>query len=83
VSEWLMRWFAERGKAAPASSASTEINYFEAGWLTSAEVVEFVTEVEEKFGIQFTDADLGDQRFVTIGGLSQLIGQHLPQTGGG
>jgi acyl carrier protein len=78
-----MEWFSARGKAAPGSSPSTEINYFEAGWLTSAEVVEFVTEIEEKFGIQFTDADLGDGRFVTIGGLSQLIAQHLPRTADG
>jgi acyl carrier protein len=49
------------------------VDYFAAGWLTSMEVVEFVTEIEHRFGIQFSDADLQDPRFVTIGGMTELI----------
>ena len=37
------------------------------------EVVEFVTEIEQQFAIQFSDRDLQDPRFVTIGGLAELI----------
>ena len=37
------------------------------------EVVEFVTEIEKHFGMQFTDRDLQDPRFVTIAGLTELI----------
>ena len=37
------------------------------------EVVEFVTEVEERFCMQFSDSDLQDLRFVTITGLTELI----------
>ena len=37
------------------------------------EVVEFVTQIEEHFGMQFTDRDLQDSRFVTIAGLTELI----------
>lgn len=74
VTQWLSEWFSSR-----AGSASPDVNYFDAGWLTSAEVVEFVTEIEERFGIQFTDADFSDERFVSIAGLSELIAQHLPE----
>ncbi len=37
------------------------------------EVVEFVTEIEQQFGMQFSDQDLQDPRFVTIAGLAELI----------
>jgi acyl carrier protein len=78
VSRWLREWFASRAKAGARSSAEMlDVNYFEAGLLTSAEVVEFVTEIEEKFGMQFSESDLSDERFVTISGLSQLIEHRL------
>lgn len=74
VEKWLTDWFVARakiGKTAPELLRDTD--YFEAGWLTSMEVVEFVTEIEQKFGMQFSDRDLQDQRFVTIAGLAALI----------
>lgn len=80
MNQWLSEWFSVRKNA---GSAAPDVNYFEAGWLTSAEVVEFVTEIEEKFAIQFSDADFGDERFVTIAGLSELIRAHLPGTAAG
>jgi acyl carrier protein len=37
------------------------------------EVVELITEIEQQFGMQFSDDDMQDPRFVTISGLSELI----------
>jgi acyl carrier protein len=74
VEKWLTDWFVARAKisqAAPGILRDTD--YFAAGWLTSMEVVEFVTEIEQRFSIQFSDRDLQDPRFVMIGGLAQLI----------
>jgi acyl carrier protein len=50
-----------------------DFDYFAAGWLTSMEVVELVTEIEAHFDIEFSERDLQDKRFVTLGGLAQLI----------
>ena len=85
MSQWLLQWFSGRAKTNSGSPAGLlNVNYFEEGLLSSAEVVEFVTEIEEKFGIQFSDSDLSDERFVTISGLSHLIEQHLkPASAGG
>ncbi len=63
----------------PVSQPLLDIDYFEAGWLTSMEVVEFVTEIEQQFGMQFSDRDLQDPRFVTIAGLTELILQRSTQ----
>lgn len=84
-----MGWFLTRAKVkkdaagSPLSSERTALcstDYFDAGWLTSMEVVEFVTEIEQRFDMQFTDGDLQDARFVTVAGLTELILQRTTQT---
>ena len=81
MSGWLTQWFSARTKGGGDATDLLEVNYFEAGLLSSAEVVEFVTEIEERFGIEFSEGDLHDERFVTISGLAQLIEQHLRPAG--
>ena len=81
VEEWLKDWFAKRAKIGrQAAKLCSNVDYFEAGWLTSMEVVEFVTEIEQQFGMQFSDRDLQDARFVTIAGLTELILERSTQT---
>jgi acyl carrier protein len=81
LQDWLANWFMVRakiGKSAPQTLQ--DVDYFEAGWLTSMEVVEFVTEIEQRFGMQFSDRDLQDPRFVTIAGLTELILERSTRT---
>ena len=78
VQDWLTEWFNARGKLAKkigmtATETVPNTDYLEAGWLTSMEVVEFVMEIEQHFGMQFSESDLQDPRFVTIAGLVELI----------
>lgn len=91
IQTWLQNWFASRAKigtnridtkeiSQQSSQPLLNIDYFEAGWLTSMEVVEFVTEIEQQFAMQFSDSDLQDPRFVTISGLAELILQRSTQT---
>jgi acyl carrier protein len=44
------------------------------------EVVEFVTEIEQHFGMQFSDEDMQDPRFVTLAGLTELILERSTQS---
>jgi acyl carrier protein len=80
VQTWLQNWFISRSKAAKQAQAALGVDYFEAGWLSSMEVVEFVTEIEDQFSIQFSDGDLQDPRFVSIAGLAALILERSTQT---
>jgi acyl carrier protein len=85
VQEWLTEWFVARGRIGKAAlederEALGVTDYFEAGWLTSMEVVEFVADIEQHCEIQFTDSDLQDSRFVTIAGLTDLILERSTQT---
>jgi acyl carrier protein len=74
IEDWVTAWFVRRSKISQQEAAHVRhIDYFDAGWLTSMEVVELVTEIEQQFGIQFSDRDVQDQRFVTIGGMGELV----------
>lgn len=82
IQQWLTAWFAARSKSGKDAMGDglREINYFDSGWLSSMEVVEFVTEIEQKFDMQFSETDLQDSRFATINGLAELIAEHMAQT---
>jgi acyl carrier protein len=83
VQTWLKDWFASRAKIGmQVSQSPLDIDYFEAGWLTSMEVVEFITEIEQRFGMQFSDEDMQDPRFVSIAGLTELILERSTQSSG-
>lgn len=74
VQEWLTDWFVNRAKIGKQPrEALLSVDYFEAGWLTSMEVVEFISEIEQQFSMQFSDRDMHDVRFVSIAGLTELI----------
>ena len=80
TEEWLANWFVNRSKIPSRTQPILrDIDYFEAGWLTSMEIVEFITEIEQEFEIQFSDRDLQDPRFVTIAGIAELILRYAPQ----
>ena len=77
IQGWLKQWFVSRSKIPQQTSQPPfDTDYFEAGWLTSMEVVEFVTEIEQQFAVQFSDRELQDPRFVTIAGLTEIILDH-------
>jgi acyl carrier protein len=81
VQSWLTNWFVARAKISEAAAENVcDTDYFEAGWLTSMEVVEFVMEIEQRFVMQFSDRDLQDPRFVTIAGLTELILERSTET---
>lgn len=87
VQDWLTAWFVAKGKIGKSSSETLrsslcDTDYFEAGWLTSMEAVEFVTEIERHFEMQFSELDLQDPRFVTIAGLTELILERSTPVGG-
>ena len=73
VSTWIVNWFSSRGKLHSSLNEALPIDYLESGLLTSLEIVELVTEIEDRFGIQFSEAAMQDPRFSTIGGLADLV----------
>ena len=79
ASQWLCEWFTSRRKFKGDAARLVDINYFDAGLLTSLEVIEFVSEIEDRFGVQFSEQDFQDPRFVTVAGLAELIADRSAQ----
>jgi acyl carrier protein len=83
VLAWLIDWFVSKGRVKRQLLLdSLEKDYFEAGWLTSMEVVEFVTDLEQQFGIQLEESDLQDARFLRLSGVSELVVERSAQPAG-
>ncbi len=79
VSRWIVDWFASRGKLHCSAREALGLDYLQSGLLTSLEIVEFVSEIENRFGIQFSETDMQDPRFSTIGGIAELVTMSLGQ----
>ena len=73
VSNWLLTWFSSRDKIRVSASQALTIDYLQSGLLTSLEIVELVSDIESHFAIQFSEAEMQDQRFSTIGGIAELV----------
>src|SRR4029077_15799544 len=82
ASQWLCDWFVSRRKFKGDTASLPDINYFDAGLLTSLEVIEFVSEIENCFGVQFSEQDFQDPRFATVSGLAELIADRSAQATG-
>lgn len=73
VSSWIVGWFSSRGKLRCSVQEALGIDYLQSGLLTSLEIVEFVSEIENRFGMQFSETEMQDPRFSTIGGIADLV----------
>ena len=73
ISSWLVEWFSARGKSVGSTRESLQLDYLQSGLLTSLEIVELVAAIEDHYGVQFSEADMQDARFSTIGGMSELV----------
>jgi acyl carrier protein len=73
ISSWIVEWFVSRGKPVGSSREALQVDYLQSGLLTSLEIVELVAAIEDHYGVQFSEADMQDPRFPTIGGMSELV----------
>lgn len=74
VVDRLLRWFNGRRSVPPLSwEEHASANYAESGWIDSFGVVELVEDLEHAFAIRFTEQDMNDPEFATIGGLARIV----------
>ena len=71
---WLIIWFEKNSLATGIiMKNSLKENYFENGWIDSLKFIELITQIEEKFGIRFSNDEFLDRKFSTIEGLTKII----------
>ena len=71
IAAWVEGWFEGRGSTA----LGRDRNFFAEGIIDSFAVIELIECIEAHFGIRFAETDFQDRRFVTITGLSEIIGE--------
>jgi D-alanine--poly(phosphoribitol) ligase subunit 2 len=71
---WLTNWFEKNSLATGVNMKnSLKENYLENGWIDSLKFIELITQIEEKFGIRFSNDEFLDRKFSTIEGLTKII----------
>ena len=74
VENWLIEWFSKNTTSNNEEIVSSlDENFFEKNWIDSLKFIEFVSNIEEKFGIVFDNNEFQDRSFSTIKGLAKII----------
>ena len=74
IKIWLVQWFSN--KSAISSEKVMEMsqdNYFESGLVDSFVFITMLSDIEEKYGVSFSNDDFLDRSFATIDGLVCMI----------
>lgn len=74
IKKWLIKWFSN--KSAMSIGKVTELsqnNYFESGLVDSFGFITLLSDIEEKYGVSFSNDDFLDRSFATIDGLANMI----------
>lgn len=74
IKTWLNEWFIKNSQASENDILNNSSgNYFELQWIDSFLFISFISEVEEKFNISFSNDDFQNREFATIDGLTKII----------
>jgi len=78
IEKWIIGWFEQN-----TSIQKDEIiknldeNYLELGWIDSLKFISFITDIEEKFKIRFSNDSFQDRDFSTMKGLSKIVSGYV------
>lgn len=74
VLNWLIEWFVRNSDLNKNEiSESLNENYLLKGWIDSLKFIMFVTDIETKLNIKFSNDEFQKNEFSTILGLSKII----------
>ena len=63
----------------PPDTDTDGMNYVETGYVDSIGMIRFIAELEDTFGITFTDEELVDPSFKTVGTLVAMVKKKTEQ----
>ena len=74
IKDWINNWFENNSDLNLEEIIKfQDEDYFAKGWIDSFKFIRMVTEIEEKFKINFSNDEFQDKKFSTINGLSEII----------
>ena len=74
IKNWIVDYFIKNCDAKEDDvKANLDENYLQAGYIDSFQFIKMVSEIEEKFGVEFDNDWFEDKNFSTVNGLSRII----------
>ena len=74
VCAWLIEWFDKNtGLSRGKIEKKTSENYLQNSWIDSFKFISLISDLEENFGVHFSNDEFQDRIFSTIEGLTKII----------
>ena len=74
IKEWLIDWFTKHSSLdADGIKAVSTANYMEAGMIDSFSFVMLISDIDDEYGVAFTNEDFLNPDFMNIDGLARMI----------
>ena len=78
LENWIIKWFEENTDAEKNEIVKNlDENYFLKSWMDSLKFISFISDIEEKFNITFSNNEFQNRSFATINGISKIIEEKL------
>ena len=74
IKNWIIDWFEKNSTATKTDIENNqEENYYNTGWIDSFAFINFISDIEEKLKISFSNDEFQNRDFETIKGLAKII----------
>ncbi len=71
---WILKWFQDNTNMLENEiNKDRDENYFMKGWIDSLKFISFISDIENKFNISFSNDEFQDRKFATINGIIQIL----------
>jgi len=78
IENWIIDWFIQNTDIQKDEIIKNlSENYLELGWIDSLKFISFITDIEEKFEIRFSNDSFQDRNFSTIKGLAKIVSGYI------
>jgi len=78
VTEWIIEWFSKNSNVELNTiKDNLQEDYLAKCWIDSLKFVEFISDIETEFKIQFSNMDFQDRSFSTVQGLIKAIEERM------
>jgi acyl carrier protein len=72
IKKFLLRLIQKSGNLPGGVNVDT-FNYVDTGYVDSVGLIKFIVELEQEFGVEFTEDEIASPAFKTVGGVAALI----------
>lgn len=74
IKLWITDWFEKNTDLEKSQiEKNSNENYLGRGWIDSLKFIAFITDIEEKFDIRFSNEEFQNKEFASVDGISKII----------